>query len=121
MSEYTFKNLNTIDTKAEPADGTTVMGFENGVPIQMPMKAVKSGGGVFIIDTSSNSYKPTDPVYGDEVKEAILTGKSVWIYNDNTYNAVKQMSIGSNCGQSIIWLYYGSSTEFISLYISDIY
>lgn len=120
MSEYTFKNLNTIETKAEPADGTTVMGFENGVPIQMPMKAVKSGGGVFIIDTTSSSYKPTDPVYGDEVKEAVLTGKSVWIYDGDVYFSIMQMSIGSNCGQSVINLYCEIPSGHISLYISDI-
>ena len=50
MSEYKFKNLNEIATVAEPAEGTTMMGFENGVPIQMPMSAVKGSGGVFLID-----------------------------------------------------------------------
>lgn len=43
MSEYTFKNLNEIDNVSEPADGTTVMGFENGTPIQMSMSAIKGG------------------------------------------------------------------------------
>lgn len=42
MSEYIFKNLSEIDTVESPADGTTMMGFQNGVPIQMPMSAVKS-------------------------------------------------------------------------------
>lgn len=32
MSEYKFKNLSEINTVAEPAEGTTMMGFENGTP-----------------------------------------------------------------------------------------
>lgn len=28
MSEYKFKNLSEINTVAEPAEGTTMMGFE---------------------------------------------------------------------------------------------
>ena len=120
MSEYTFKNLSDIESKVEPAEGTTIMGFENGIPIQMPMKAVKSGGGVFIIDKTSTDYKPTDPVYGDGVKEAILTGKSVWVYEGGMYSMVTDMKAGSNCGQSIISLKTGYGSDFFSLFISDI-
>ena len=81
MSEYKFKNLSEIDTVAEPADGTTMMGFENGVPIQMPMKAVKGSGGVFLIDRDDPDYSETDTAYGNKVKEALLSGKGVWYYN----------------------------------------
>lgn len=85
MSEYTFKNLNEVNTVAEPADGTTVMGFENGAPIQMPMSAIKGsgsgGGGVFIIDKNADDYSETDTAYGDKVKEAILSGKAIYAYN----------------------------------------
>lgn len=80
MSEYKFKNLNEINTVAEPAEGTTMMGFENGVPIQMPMSAVKSGGGVFIINPDDPEYSTTDTAYGNKVKEALLSGKMVWLY-----------------------------------------
>lgn len=80
MSEYTFKNLNEIDTVTEPADGTTMMGFQNGIPIQMPMSAVKSGGGVFIIDTNDPEFSTTDTAYGNKIKEALLSGKTVWIH-----------------------------------------
>lgn len=80
MSEYKFKNLSEINTVDEPADGTTMMGFENGVPIQMPMSAVKGSGGVFIIDPNDPEYSITDTAYGNKVKEALLSGKSVWLY-----------------------------------------
>lgn len=80
MSEYKFKNLSEINTVAEPAEGTTMMGFENGVPIQMPMSAVKGSGGVFIINPDDPEYSITDTAYGNKVKEALLSGKSVWLY-----------------------------------------
>lgn len=80
MSEYKFKNLSEISTVAEPDEGTTMMGFENGVPIQMPMSAVKGSGGVFIINPDDPEYSTTDTAYGNKVKEALLSGKSVWCY-----------------------------------------
>lgn len=80
MSEYKFKNLSEIGTVAEPAEGTTMMGFENGVPIQMPMSAVKGSGSVFIINPDDPEYSTTDTAYGNKVKEALLSGKSVWRY-----------------------------------------
>ena len=81
MSEYKFKNLSEINMVAEPAEGTTMMGFENGVPIQMPMKAVKGSGGVFIINRDDPEYSTTDTAYGNKVKEALLSGKNVFLYN----------------------------------------
>lgn len=80
MSEYKFKNLSEINTVAEPAEGTTMMGFENGVPIQMPMSAVKGSGGVFIINPDDPEYSTTDTAYGDKIKEALLNGNTVWQY-----------------------------------------
>ena len=78
MSEFAFKNLSEIDTVEAPADGTTMMGFQNGVPIQMPMSAVKSGGGVFIVNHDDTEYSTTDIAYGNKVKEAMLSGTKVW-------------------------------------------
>lgn len=100
MSEYTFKNLSEIDTVEEPADGTTMMGFQNGTPIQMPMSAVKSGGGVFVINPDDPEYSTTDTVYGNKVKDALLSGKMVWLYqmmpattttNERPYDAQRYM------------------------------
>ena len=124
MSEYKFKNLSEIATVAEPADGTTMMGFEKGVPIQMPMGAVKGSGGVFIIDPTSPDYKPTDTAYGDAVKDALLGGKAVWVRNDgDAYGLVYSMSVGSNCGQSELEVDFrkrDGSDGYLNLYISDI-
>lgn len=83
MSEYTFKNLSEIDNVAEPADGTTVMGFENGTPIQMPMSAIKGSGGVFIINPDDSEYSTTNSTYGNKVKEVLLSGKQVWFYDSD--------------------------------------
>lgn len=79
MSEYKFKRLADIDTVEEPADGTTIMGFENGKPIQMLMRSVKGAGGVFLIDPTAEDFSNTDPAYGNRVKEALLAGKQVWV------------------------------------------
>lgn len=124
MSEYKFKNLSEINTVAEPADGTTMMGFEKGVPIQMPMSAVKGSGGVLIIDPTSPDYKPTDMAYGDAIKDALLGGKAVWVRNDgDAYGLAYRMGVGSNCGQSVLNVYFRTGRESeggLSLYISDI-
>ena len=80
MSEYKFKNLSEIGTVAEPAEGTTMMGFENGVPIQMPMSAVKGSGGVFIINPNDPEYSTTDTAYGDKIKVNYI---SVMMINKN--------------------------------------
>lgn len=80
MSEYTFKNLSDVTKVEEPADGTTVMGFENGTPIQMPMSAIKGNGGVFLINPEDPDFSTSDAVYGNKVKDALLSGKIVWVY-----------------------------------------
>lgn len=101
MSEYKFKNLSEITTVAEPADGTTMMGFENGVPIQMPMGAVKGAGGVFIINPDDPDYSLTDTAYGNKVKDALLSGKNVLRYDPDaeTYSPIVAFGIHNNSGQ----------------------
>ena len=100
MSEYKFKNLSEINTVAEPAEGTTMMGFENGVPIQMPMSAVKGSGGVFIINPDDPEYSTTDTVYGDKIKEALLNGNMVWQYStrENIYSPIIAFDQFDNSG-----------------------
>nr|DAW19725.1 MAG TPA: hypothetical protein [Caudoviricetes sp.] len=122
MSEYKFKNLSEIDTVAEPAEGTTMMGFENGVPIQMPMSAVKSGGGVFLIDEDDPEYcdKNNDEgiMYGNKIRDALLSGKTVWVKDTNlrttasadnkwTYRSIHYFDIHERSnGKMYIGLYY---------------
>ena len=89
MSEYKFKNLSEIDTVAEPAEGTTMMGFENGVPIQMPMSAVKGSGNVFIISPDDPEYSITDTAYGNKIKKELLSGKMVWMYGYSPASTTK--------------------------------
>lgn len=101
MSEYKFKNLSEIATVAEPVKGTTIMGFENGVPIQMPMGAVKGSGGVFIINPDDPEYSTTDTAYGNKVKDALLSGKNVLCYDSSaeTYFPILAFGIYNNSGQ----------------------
>lgn len=101
MSEYKFKNLSEINTVAEPAEGTTMMGFENGVPIQMPMKAVKGSGGVFIINPDDPEYSTTDTAYGDKIKEALLNGNMVWQYfpREDAYSPIISFGQFNNSGR----------------------
>lgn len=125
MSEYKFKNLSEIDTVAEPADGTTMMGFENGVPIQMPMGAVKGSGGVFLIDQDdpeySNENNDKGIAYGNKIRDALLSGKAVWVKitslrttasADNmwTYRAIHYFRVVENSkGLMTVELYYEST------------
>ena len=104
MSEYKFKNLSEISTVAEPAEGTTMMGFENGVPIQMPMAAVKGSGNVFIINPDDPEYSTTDTAYGNKVKEALLGGKQVWEYFpiENLYSPVIVFGQADNSGEPVL-------------------
>ena len=102
MSEYKFKNLNEIATVAEPAEGTTMMGFENGVPIQMPMKAVKGSGGVFLINRDDPDYSETDTAYGDKIKEALLGGKNVWLYDIHPSDTTHNLPYGGQVYEQIL-------------------
>lgn len=88
MSDYSFKNLSDVDLVEEPADGTTVMGFEDGKPIQMPMSEVRTkSSGVFVIDPSASDYSLTDTAYGDKLRDALLNGKAVWFFLNSSYYA----------------------------------
>lgn len=101
MSEYKFKNLSEINTVAEPAEDTTMMGFEHGVPIQMPMGAVKGSGGVFLIDRDDPEFSEENNdkgiAYGNKVRDALLGGKAVW---------VKVTSLRTTTSASNVWAYH---------------
>ena len=106
MNEYEFKKLSDIDYVEEPVDGTTVMGLENGTPVQMPMSAIKGDGNVFVIDRTSTEFSLNDATYGDRVKEAILSGKTCWYYNGTHYCAILYFIISVNCGIPSMMIYY---------------
>lgn len=77
--EYTFKNLSDVETVENPSDGATVVGFSNGEAAQFPIGSI--GGGVFVIDPSSPDFSQSSTLYGNKVVEALLSGKSVWLFN----------------------------------------
>lgn len=81
MSEYAFKNLSDVDRLEAATDNTTVMGFENSTPVQMPVSAVK-GGGVFVIDTTAEDYAELriTAEYGNKIKDALLRGDTVLVH-----------------------------------------
>lgn len=64
------------------------------------MSAIKGSSGVFIIDKDDPEYSETDTVYGNKVKEALLSGKQVWLYSlqksttvESPYEAIVYMCI----------------------------
>jgi len=101
MAEFKFKNLNQIDTVENPAEGTTIMGFENGNPIQMPMSAVRGSGGVFVINPQDDEFSTTDTSYGDKVLAALQSGKTVYYYFDEysgVYSQIRGFWLQNNSG-----------------------
>lgn len=84
--EYTFKNLSDVETVENPSDSATVVGFNNGEVAQFPIGSI--GGGVFVIDTNSEDYKPGDTAYGDKIAAALITGKTVWMYGSDSTTTV---------------------------------
>jgi len=119
MSEYTFKNLSEIDTVEEPADGTTMMGFQNGTPIQMPMSAVKSGGVVFVIDDDDPEYSTTDTAYGNKVKEALLSGKMVWRYTFQPATTAASNDLRAYTGVGVFFITEDTSGHILSLHLNN--
>ena len=81
MSEYTFKNLSDVDRLEAATDNTTIMGFENNTPVQMPVSAVR-GDRVFIIDTTAEDYADLSKTaeYGNKIKDALLRGDAVLVH-----------------------------------------
>ena len=82
MSEYQFKNLSDAAKIQEPSETTTLMGFENGELVQLPANSIKGNSGVFLINRDDPDYSTTDTAYGDKIKEALLEGKPVWMYQN---------------------------------------
>lgn len=77
MSDYKFKPFSEIDTVEAPSEAATLVGIENGKPIQMPMKSMKTGEPIII---NYNTYSASDSAFGDKVREGLLNGVPVWVY-----------------------------------------
>lgn len=113
MSEYQFKNLNKVEKISEPTDMTNVMGFKDGVPIQMPASSIRNACGVFLINQDDPDYSTTDTAYGDKVKESLLGGKPVLIYwpDDNSFRAIYAFRLYSDRGRPTLDLYFRKSNN----------
>lgn len=77
MSDYKFKSFSEIDTVEAPSETATVVGIENGKPIQMPMKSMKAGEPIII---NYEEWPFEDVEEGDKIKEGLLNGTPIWIY-----------------------------------------
>lgn len=102
---FEFKNLSEVEQLAAPTADTTVMGFDGGKPVQLPASAIK-GGSVFVIDSTAEDYSLTSTEYGNKVKEALLRGDMVYVYQYETYTSVVAFSIvESTIGASTLKVY----------------
>lgn len=82
MESFTFKNLSDIETVEQPSNEARLIAIQNGTPVQVPITTNRA----FVIDTTSNDWTDNskDPNYGDKVKEALLRGDMVWVYEQNS-------------------------------------
>ena len=56
---------------------------------------------VFIIDTTADDYSTNDTAYGDKVKKAILSGKTVYYFDGSKYGTVGEFFIESQTSGDI--------------------
>lgn len=84
MESFTFKNLSDIETVEQPSNEARLIAIQNGAPVQVPINRV------FVVDTTSYDWADNckDPNYGDKVKEALLRGDMVWVYEQNSDGAL---------------------------------
>ena len=116
---FEFKNLSEVEQLAAPTADTTVMGFEAGKPVQLPASAIK-GGSVFVIDSAAEDYSLTSTEYGNKVKEALLRGDTVYVYQHETYtNVVAFGIVESTTGASELKVYPSAMVNTTSLTLND--
>lgn len=79
-----LKNITELPL-AESAEGLNLIVNDNGAAKQIPASAVGGNSGVFVMDLTTLTppdFRNTD--YGNTVKEALLNGQIVFVY-DGTY------------------------------------
>lgn len=88
MESFTFKNLSDIETVEQPSNEARLIAIQNGTLVQAPIKkrSLSTDDRVFVVDTTSYDWADNrqDPNYGDKVKEALLRGDMVWVYEQNS-------------------------------------
>lgn len=63
-------------------------------------------GGVTVIDTTADDYNPLNNAYGNKVKEALLRGDKVYVYQGDTYASVSAFKIiTTTTGRSVLQVY----------------
>lgn len=105
---YDFKNLNEVPVQDEPTDNTTIMAFEGGVPKQIPVNAI-NGGSVFVIDTTADDYDTTNVDYGNTIKEAMLRGDTMYVYQYEAYVSVFAFKVVSDTMGGVYLYVYPSA------------
>ena len=114
---YEFKNLNEITAQDAPTENTTVMAFESGSPRQIPASSIK-GRSVFVIDTTAADYDITNVEYGNSIKEAMLRGDTIYVYQYEAYTSVFAFRIVEGTDGSVRLNVYPSAlpnTENLSI------
>lgn len=85
--------------------GTYTIKFVQGVETVHKLDEKYLPNRVFIIDTTASDFgnKVSDPTYGDSVKEALLNGKIIFVYDGIAYGTVGSFVIfdASASGQGI--------------------
>lgn len=105
---YDFKNLNEVPVQDEPTENTTIMAFEGGVPKQIPANAI-NGGSVFVIDTTADDYDTTNVDYGNTIKEAMLRGDTMYVYQYEAYVSVFAFKVVSDTMGGVYLYVYPSA------------
>lgn len=123
------ENINFIsadELSETEAESVEVLCIENG---ELKKKAADGLGGggdnVFIIDTTADDYDTSDTAYGDKVKDAILSGKTVYYFNDSKYGTVGSFYIySSTTGDQFLALqistfeYMAGNTTYSSVHLA---
>ena len=78
----------------ESVEDVNLIVNDNGIAKQVAASAILgNGGGVFVIDTTDDTYSETDTAYGNAIKDALLNGDRVFVYDGTGYTLVTGFSL----------------------------
>lgn len=107
------------ETMAEPTEATMIPAMEDGKGVLVPARAIK-GGSVFVIDSTAEDYSLTSTEYGNKVKEALLRGDTVYVYQYETYtNVVAFGIVESTTGAATLKVYPSALVNNNGLALND--
>lgn len=93
------ENIEFISAAALPtteAESVEVLCLENGALKKKAADGLGGGGSIFIIDTTADDYSTSNTAYGDKVKEALLSGKTIYFFDGTDYGTIGSFSITSS-------------------------